>query len=217
VYYEKKEITMERIKKLDQEQILYVFRKDQCKDLKEDYLILVKDTCKWEHVEGCLIKHYGDDFESLLKHKIPSKIRMPAKLLSYRQCQEVMRRIQYGVLSITCEEFPYCVGINHILLDGRIFFHCAKNGFKLNGVDKRASFLITEDLGINLNVGTHNHRSVAVFGTLRKVEDVETKKAALLTLIHDLAPKHPYHDNMVTTTNILEIEVDYMIGKAHIF
>ncbi|WP_279166659.1 pyridoxamine 5'-phosphate oxidase family protein [Thomasclavelia cocleata] len=202
---------------LNKDDLLYVFKKEQCIDLKEEALVIVKDSCEELNLKNCLVKRYSDDFESLLKIKIPSKIRKPRKLLSYQQCYDVMKRIDYGVLSISYDDFPYAVGINHIIIDGRIFFHCAKVGFKLNGVNKKANFLVTEDLGINLDVGTHNHRSVSVFGTLKEVTDNEIKREALLTLIHDLAPKHPFHDKMVINTNILELDIDYIIGKAHIY
>ncbi len=208
---------MNNIKGINKDDLLYVFTKDQCVDLKEEALVIVKDSCENVELENCLVKRYSDDFESLLKIKIPTKIRKPKKLISYQECYDVMKRIDYGVLSISHDDFPYAVGINHILVDGRIFFHCAKTGFKLNGVNKKANFLVTEDLGINLDVGTHNHRSVSVFGTLKEVTDIETKKTALLTIVHDLAPKHPYNDKMADYTNILELEIDYIIGKAHIY
>lgn len=197
------------------ERVVYVFSKEECIDLEKDFLVIIKDDSEMQD-DRCQIMHYSEDFESLLKVKLPTKIRKPHKLLSLQQCYDVMKRIDYGVLSITSDNYPYSVGINHIIVDNRIYFHCAKSGYKLNGIDKLASFTVIEDLGINLDVGTHNHRSVAVFGKLKMVEDNDIKRTALLQLVHDLAPKHPYHDRMLTTTHILELEIDFIIGKVHI-
>ena len=69
-----------------------------------------------------------------------------------------MDKIHYGVLSFTHEGLPYSVALNHIIVDNRIFFHCAKSGYKLNSIEQRATYLIVEDLGINLKAGTHNHK-----------------------------------------------------------
>lgn len=206
---------MGKIQDIYQDQLLYVFSKEQCKDLKENYLVIIKNESEVIDIDGCLIMHYQDDFESLLKMKLPTKIRKPKKLLSYQQSYRILEDIEYGVLSICYDDIPYSVGLNHILLDGHLYFHCSKQGFKLNGVGKRASFIVIDDLGINKEVGTHNHQSVALFGTLKEVKDNETKKAALLKIVQDLAPQHPYNDHMLTFTNILELEIDYMIGKKH--
>lgn len=127
-----------------------------------------------------------------------------------------MDKIHYGVLSFTHEGLPYSVALNHIIVDNRIFFHCAKSGYKLNSIEQRATYLIVEDLGINLKAGTHNHNSVAVFGTVHEVTEFETKKTALLEIVSHLAPEHPYNDKMVDTTNIIELEIDYINGKTHI-
>lgn len=160
--------------------------------------------------------HYQDDFESLLAFSLPTKNRKNKQLISLNQCYKIMDKIHYGVLSFTHEGLPYSVALNHIIIDNRIFFHCAKSGYKLNSIEQRATYLIVEDLGINLKAGTHNHNSVAVFGTVHEVTEFETKKAALLEIVSHLAPEHPYNDKMVDTTNIIELEIDYINGKTHI-
>lgn len=204
------------IKEIYQDQLVYVFRKDQCIDLKQDYLVIIKDDCEIQQIDHCLIMHYQDDFESLLKMPLPTKMRKTKQLLSYRQSCDILHKGTYGVLSFSYQNIPYSVGINHIMIDGHIYFHCAQNGFKLNGIGHRVHFLVVEDLGINLEVGTHNHRSVSVLGTLKEVTDFDTKKAVLLKLVEKLAPKHPYNDKMLSFTNILDLDIDYMIGKSHI-
>lgn len=206
---------MKAIQDIYQNQLLYVFSKDQCIDLKADYLVIIKDDSEMIAIEGCWIMYYQDDFESLLKFQLPSKIRKPKKLLSYQQSYAILENIEYGVLSFCYQDIPYSVGLNHILLDGHLYFHCSMKGFKLNSINKRVTFLVIDDLGINKEAGTHNHQSVSLIGTLRQVKDDTIKKAALLKIVQDLAPKHPYDDHMLTFTNILELEIDYMIGKRH--
>lgn len=204
------------IKEVYQDQLIYVFRKDQCIDLKQDYLVIVKDDCEIKELDHCLIMHYQDDFEKLLIMSLPTKMRKTKQLLSYDCSCDIVHHGTYGVLSFTYHDIPYSVGINHIMMDGHIYFHCSQTGFKLNGIGQRVHFLVIEDLGINLKVGTHNHNSVSILGTLKEVTDFHIKKMVLLELIKKLAPDHPYHDQMLSSTNILDLDIDYMIGKTHI-
>ena len=207
---------MDKIKDLYQDDLIYIFTRSQLRDLNTDYLAIIKNECSIQTINNCITMHYQDDFESLLAFSLPTKNRKNKQLISLNQCYKIMDKIHYGVLSFTHEGLPYSVALNHIIVDNRIFFHCAKIGYKLNSIEQRATYLIVEDLGINLKAGTHNHNSVAVFGTVHEVTEFETKKAALLEIVSHLAPEHPYNDKMVDTTNIIELEIDYINGKTHI-
>ena len=55
---------------LNKDDLLYVFKKEQCIDLKEEALVIVKVSCEELNLKNCLVKRYSDDFESLLKIKI---------------------------------------------------------------------------------------------------------------------------------------------------
>ena len=206
---------MDKIKDLYQDDLIYIFTRSQLRDLNTDYLAIIKNECSIQTINNCITMHYQDDFESLLAFSLPTKNRKNKQLISLNQCYKIMDKIHYGVLSFTHEGLPYSVALNHIIVDNR-FFHCAKSGYKLNSIEQRATYLIVEDLGINLKAGTHNHNSVAVFGTVHEVTEFETKKAALLKIVSHLAPEHPYNDKMVDTTNIIELEIDYINGKTHI-
>ena len=207
---------MDKIKDLYQDDLIYIFTRSQLRDLNTDYLAIIKNECSIQTINNCITMHYQDDFESLLAFSLPTKNRKNKQLISLNQCYKIMDKIHYGVLSFTHEGLPYSVALNHVIIDNRIFFNCAKSGYKLNSIEQRATYLIVEDLGINLKAGTHNHNSVAVFGTVHEVTEFETKKAALLEIVSHLAPEHPYNDKMVDTTNIIELEIDYINGKTHI-
>lgn len=208
---------MDKFIEIYKDNLIYVFNKQQLIISDFDYLVIVKDKTMLQEIPNTLTMYYQDDFESLLKIKLPTKIRNPKKLISLSDCFNIMKEISYGVLSFTYDDLPYSTGLNHIMLDGNIYFHCANSGYKLNCVNKKVTYMIINDLGINLKIGTHNYKSTAVFGTMLQVTDFDRKKAALLQLINDLAPNHPYHDDMVSKTNILELKIDYVIGKAHIY
>ena len=207
---------MNHIQDIYKNQYLYIFQKDEIKDLDTEYLVVVKDDVEIQELENCKVFHYSDDFEQYLIHQIPTKIRKKYQILSYEECYEILKRIEYGTCTIMGDEYPYSFPINHILYENRIFFHTALSGYKLKGLNQPTVFNVVEDLRINKEVGTHNHRSVSVYGYLRQIQDDDLKREVLLKLVHDLAPAHPYHDRMLKTTNILEVEIDYLTGKEHI-
>lgn len=103
-------------------------------------------------------------------------------------------------------------------MNGKLYFHTAKIGYKIKGVGKQASYTVVEDCGINEEKTTHNHRSVYILGILNEVEEQETRKEVLNTLIQTLCPtqKVDITDQMVDNVNILEIDIQYIIGKEHI-
>lgn len=207
---------MDHFETIYKDNLLYVFEKHLLKKAVYDYLVVIKDDCEAVEIPGCLTLHYSDDFESLLVFPLPTKMRKANQLISLRECRAVMDRIIHGVLAISNDQFPYCVSMIHILMGNRIYFHGAKSGYKLTGINRRATYLIVEDLGLRYKIGSHSNRSVAVFGTLREVTDYTTKKIVLEKLKSDYGPSHPLDDALIDHTNVLELEVDYIIGKEHI-
>ncbi len=103
-------------------------------------------------------------------------------------------------------------------MNGKLYFHTSKTGYKINGVGKELSYSVLEYCGINEEKRTHNHRSVYILGVLEEVKNKETKKDVLETLVYTLCPtqKVDITDQMVDNVNILELDIQYMIGKEHI-
>ena len=144
-------------------------------------------------------------------------MRKTKQLLNYNESMNILHKISYGVLSFF-DELPYSVPLDHIYMNGKLYFHTSKIGYKINGVGKQVSYTVVEDCGINEEKTTHNHRSVYILGILNEVENKEIKKEVLETLIHTLCPtqKVDITEQMVDNVNILEIDIQYMIGKEHI-
>lgn len=179
----------------------------------KDGLTIVKDDTPL--TDHCM--HYSDDWESLLPFKVPEKMRKTKQLLNYNESMNILHKISYGVLSFF-DEIPYSIPLDHIYMNGKLYFHTSKTGYKINGVGKQVSYTVVEDCGINEEKTTHNHRSIYILGILNEVEEQETKKDVLETLVHTLCPtqKVDITEQMVDNVNILEIDIQYMIGKEHI-
>lgn len=195
--------------------LLYVFDAKKVKNNNE--LILVKDNTIITN-EKDNVYHYSDDFESLLTFPLASKNRKTKQMISYSESMAVIKKMAYGVLSFSYQNILYSIGINHIYMNGKLYFHTGYNGFKLHAIHQRVSYLIIEDLGINEAIATHNHTSIMVQGILQQVTDIETKKEILTFLMKELAPTSTKEITEVTAknTNILCIDIEYLHGKTHI-
>ena len=98
--------------------------------------------------------------------------------LSEQETLEVLANAKRGVLSVIGDDgWPYGIWLNphYRKEDGRIYFHGAKEGHKIDALrkDARASFTVIDD-GVRDEGGwAYTFRSVVVFGRIEFVEDHE--------------------------------------------
>ena len=94
--------------------------------------------------------------------------------LSEEEALEVLKRAKRGVLSVIGDEGrPYGIYLNPHFENGRIYFHGARAGHKIDALkkDSRASFTIIDD-GVKDEGGwAYTFKSVVVFGRVEFVED----------------------------------------------
>ena len=90
----------------------------------------------------------------------------------------------YGTLALGGEEGPYAVALNHVRVDGTVYFHCAREGLKIDlmRADPRACYSVVslarvEDVG-----QTMYYRSAVVRGNLRECAPEEARVAAVALL-----------------------------------
>lgn len=197
--------------------LLMVFDKEKLNDESYDYMAVIRKGAEKKEIDKVLTLNYDEDFESMLKYKVPEKTRKPAKLLSYGEAWEMLDRVTYGTIGCIVDDMPYTYAINYVVMDNHVYFHTGRKGYKLKAIGTKASFNAVEDLGMAYN-GTHNFRSVQIYGTLKPTEDRDLKKAIFLKLIDHLNPNHPeYVESMQETTLVYEIETDYMMGRVNLY
>ena len=94
--------------------------------------------------------------------------------LSEEESLEVLKNAKRGVLSVIGDDgWPYGIYLNPHFENGRIFFHGAKEGHKIDALkkDARASFTVIDD-GVKDEGGwAYTFRSVVVFGRVEFVEE----------------------------------------------
>ncbi len=96
--------------------------------------------------------------------------------LAPEEAIEVLRSAKRGVLSMTGDDgWPYGIYLNphYREADGRIYFHGAKMGHKIDALrqDNRVSFTVIDDGVQDVGGWAFTFRSVVVFGRIEFIED----------------------------------------------
>ncbi len=87
---------------------------------------------------------------------------------------EILRGGEFGVLALSGDDgYPYTVPINYAFADGKIYFHSAKVGHKLDAIRRndKASFCVVDRHDVVAEEFTTYFTSAIAFGRIRLVED----------------------------------------------
>ena len=108
------------------------------------------------------------------------EIRQKKQELSRQEIADILHKGTSGVLALLGDnDYPYAVPISYVYDDGKIYFHGAKNGHKIDAIQRtaKASFcVIDKDLVVPEEYTTY-FRSVIAFGKIRVIEDDREKRA----------------------------------------
>ena len=152
-------------------------------------------------------------------------MRRKNQALSREDCAAILDRGTSGVLALSGEGgYPYAVPISYVYHGGKLYFHCAKAGHKLDAIrrEPRASFcVIGEDRVVPAEYTTY-FRSVIAFGRIRVLEEDGEKLAAIQKLAEKYAPeespqsrRNAIHREWVPLC-MLEMSIDHITGKEAI-
>lgn len=138
----------------------------------------------------------------------------------------LMDRCTHGVAAIsTGEDTPYCLPLSFVRVEDHLYFHCAKEGRKLDLLRRNPRMCITfvgddEPAFVPPAMYTTYFESVIVTGTASEVSDDREKIAALEALCRKVTPDHMgecFHqaiENSLAVTGIWRVDMDQIIGKA---
>ena len=118
-------------------------------------------------------------------------MRRNKQALSPAQCEAVLARGSSGVLAVAGDDgYPYAVPLSYVYAGGRLYFHCAASGHKLDAVRRcpKASFCVIDQDRVVPEEYTTYFRSVIVFGQVRELTDAADKRAAVLQLSRKYVP-----------------------------
>ena len=149
------------------------------------------------------------------------EMRRKKQQLSDEAAIQILERGTSGVLAVLGDEgYPYAVPLSYVYADGKILFHCAKSGHKLDAVkaENKASFCVIEQDKIVKEEYTTYFRSVIAFGKVR-IMDEDEKRAAIEILAKKYYPddSDEHRSKMIEMESaplcMLEMTIEHMTGK----
>lgn len=153
------------------------------------------------------------------------EMRRKKQALSAEECEEVLKRGSSGVLAVLGDDgYPYAVPLSYVYANGRLYFHCAKAGHKLDAIarEPKVSFCVVDQDHVVPEEYTTYFRSVIVFGRASAVEDDAGRRAAAELLAQKYCPEESTEgvaaeiDRLWRTLCILELVPEHVSGKEAI-
>ena len=106
------------------------------------------------------------------------EMRRSRQQLSNEESIAILQKATSGTLALLGEgDYPYAVPISYVYDDGKLYFHSALTGHKVDAIRKcdKASFCVIERDDVQPERYTTFYRSVIAFGRIHIVENEEEK------------------------------------------
>lgn len=150
------------------------------------------------------------------------EMRRKKQLLPEEETIAILERGSSGVLALLGEDgWPYAVPLSYVWQEGRVYFHWARAGKKLDALrnEPRASFCVIGEDKVVPERYTSLYQSVILFGRLRLLEDPAEKRAALERLALKYSPEESEESRRaeiekgIDAVCMVELAVEHITGK----
>lgn len=152
-------------------------------------------------------------------------MRRKDREMSHEDTLKVLKKGTWGVLSITEGGAPYGIPVNYYYSpeENALFFHCAKEGRKLDGIsaDSRVSFAVVLGEEIIPDKFTTHYESVVAAGRASVLSDPGETAKRLKKLCEVLTPSCKERideavNKSLKSTAIVRIDIDSISGKRNL-
>jgi hypothetical protein len=150
------------------------------------------------------------------------EMRRKKQSLSKDTAIEILKASTSGVLAVSGDnDYPYTVPLSHVYQDGKLYFHCAREGHKIDGIQRnnKVSFcVIDQDEVIQESFATL-YRSVTVFGRARILTEDSERRSALECLVQKFSPDYIEQGQREIERDwdrvcVLEVSIEHITGKV---
>jgi len=151
------------------------------------------------------------------------KMRREKQALSQEETVRLFENGTSGVLAVSGDDgYPYAVPLSYVYTDGKLYFHCATDGHKLDAVKScnKASFcVIAQDRVVPEEVTTH-YASAIAFGKVRIGVAPAEKRRGLDLLMEKYCRSNGAEKNNAEIVDswdrvhVLLLDIEHMTGKA---
>lgn len=148
-------------------------------------------------------------------------MRRVKQQLSHEACEEILARGTSGVLAVLGDDnYPYAVPLSYAYDAGKIYFHSALTGHKLDAIalEPKVSFCVIDRDEIHPEKYTTYFTSVIVFGRIRTILDPTEKERTAQLFAQRFCPNDQDGvDQEIATLRerfcMLELTIEHMTGK----
>ena len=147
-------------------------------------------------------------------------MRRIRQLLPEAEAIDILERCTHGVLAVLGDEgYPYAVPLSYCYVEGKLLFHGANVGHKLDALAAcdKASFCVCDQGYRREGEWALNIKSVIVFGRIRLVEDHDKAMEITRKLSYKYTSDSAYIENEIKKagpgTLCFALEIEHMTGK----
>lgn len=150
------------------------------------------------------------------------EMRKKKQLLSEAESIDILESCTSGVLAVSGDDgYPYAVPLSYAYRDGKIYFHFATEGHKLDAIkhNDKVSFCVVKTDDVVQETFTTHYLSVIVFGQARLLTEDREKRYALECLVEKYSPDFIKEGQLSIDRNwdrfcAGELHIEHMTGKA---
>lgn len=142
------------------------------------------------------------------------------EIKGWEELEDVIRRAEVCRLGMVDEGEPYVVPMNFGYQDGYLYFHCAKEGRKLDVLRRNPRACFELEAGVRLVEGdspcrwSTSYESVIGWGTADIIMDEEEVRKGLEVLMsHYTEGPHDFDPRSLSQTVLIKVKVERMTGK----
>lgn len=151
------------------------------------------------------------------------EMRRNKQVLSAADTEAVLNRCTNGILACHGDEgYPYAVPVSFVFSEGKIYFHSAKSGHKVDAIlqNPKVSFAVVDEDTIVSAEYTSYFRSAIAYGQARIVEG-EERLAAFAALVEKYSSDQPAEAKQHEIARcdhalIIAIDIEHLTGKEAI-
>lgn len=151
-------------------------------------------------------------------------MRRKRQQLSQEECTEILNHATAGTLALLGDGgYPYSLPISYVFRDGKLFFHSALKGHKIDAIRQcdKASFSVIDKDEVKPKEYTTYFRSVICFGHMHVIENEGEKMQAVRLLGNRYNPNDEESlrkelDKAYKAMCMIEFDIEHMTGKEAI-
>ena len=151
-------------------------------------------------------------------------MRRKRQQLSNEESIAILEKATAGTLALLGDEdYPYAVPISYVYAEGKLFFHSALSGHKVDAIRKyeKASFCVIAQDDVQPKKYTTFYRSVIAFGRIHIVDDEQEKLETARLLGNRYNPNDDERlqkeiESGLSRMLILRFDIEHLTGKEAI-